>query len=72
MKSRIYARELQENKDKHRNAKLHYYPAIFEMQDGKQHRLLFTEKELAKAEERADKNPEDFPEESNKAWWMFF
>lgn len=49
------------------NAKDQYLAIWVEDADGKNERcLLFTDKEIARAEYRASKNPEDLTE---KSWW---
>jgi hypothetical protein len=49
-----------ENKEKHFSASTHYIAVQVEDSDGSNERcLLFTEKELEKAEYRASRNPED-------------
>ena len=57
------------NKDRRKfsNAKRHYTAVCVEDADGSNERcLLFTDHELKRAEERAQKNPEDLTE---KSWW---
>jgi hypothetical protein len=49
------------------NAKKWYYAVQIEDADGTNERcLLFTEKEIKRAEYRAKRNPEDLPD---KSWW---
>jgi hypothetical protein len=49
-----------ENKEKHFSASTHYIAVQVEDSDGSNERcLLFTEKEIEKAEYRASRNPED-------------
>ena len=53
------------NKMKKSAANRSYYSVWVEDADGSNERcLLFTEKELARAEDRAKKNPEDLPKKS--------
>lgn len=52
------------------NAKKTYTAVWVENADGDGERcLLFTEKELERAQHRADRNPEDLPD---KSWWIDF
>jgi len=51
------------NKDRHVSAKMAYKAVWVEDSDGSNKRcLLFTDHELEKAEERAEKNKEDLPQ----------
>ena len=50
------------------NAKKTYTAVWVEDSNGSNERcLLFTEKELQRAQHRADRNPEDLPD---KSWWV--
>lgn len=50
-----------ENKDKHFAANSEYFHIRVQKEDGEEISLLFTERELSVAKERARKNPEDLP-----------
>lgn len=53
--------QIVENKDKKFGAADEYYAVWVENPKGKEYPLLFTERELKAAFERAEKNPEDIP-----------
>jgi hypothetical protein len=61
MKSKIYLKEIVENKDRKFGSLLEYYPARVETEDGKVFNALFTENDINEAMLRAESNPEDIP-----------
>lgn len=54
--------QLVENKDRRFGANNEYYAVWVENTKGKEYPLLFTEREVRVATERAQKNPEDIPQ----------
>lgn len=50
-----------ENKNKHRAAAAKYSHLRVQLEDGREISLLFTDKEIFRAQNRALKNPEDLP-----------
>ena len=59
MKSKIYAEEQTENKERKFGSANSYYPCYLITIDGYSQPCLFTDAEIAKAMERGNKNPED-------------
>lgn len=53
-----------ENQKKYPSAALEYNHIRVQLEDGREIHLLFTDKEVARADERAKKNPEDLPKTS--------
>lgn len=70
MKSKLYIKEIVENKDRKFGSILQYYPAKVELDDGSIENALFTEDQINVALERASENPEDIPEDS--LWQKIF
>jgi len=72
MRSRIYEYDEVKNKDRKFGSALSYFPCYFQDMDGNMHPILFTEAEIEKAKERADKNPEDFTPDEYAKWLELF
>jgi len=70
MKSRIYLKEIVENKERKFGSTLQYYPVKVELNDGSVENALFTEDQINVALDRASENPEDIPE--NTLWENIF
>lgn len=62
MKSKIYLKEVVDNKYRKFGADLVYYPARLENEDGSITEALFTKDQIERAVKRAVANPEDIPE----------
>jgi hypothetical protein len=62
--------EAVENKDPHHLANDFYYPCSI-YKDGKKTPALFTKNQINRAIQRAERNPEDFPEK-NSLWRKIF
>jgi hypothetical protein len=63
VKSEIILREEVKNKDRKFGSNKEYYPSYVELEDGRKVPALFTKHQIQEAMERAEKNPEDVPEE---------
>lgn len=63
MKSKILLEEIVNNKDRQFGAADEYYPCKLINEDGVETDALFTFDQLAVAVRRANKNPEDMPED---------
>jgi len=62
MKSKIYLKEVVDNKYRKFGSNLEYYPVRLENNDGSFTDALFTKGQLERAIKRAIVNPEDIPE----------
>lgn len=70
MKSKIYLKEIVNNKDRKFGSTLAYYPIRIEDEDGVVANALFTKSQIDKAIIRADRNPEDIPDKT--VWQIIF
>jgi hypothetical protein len=69
--SMIRMDEVVENKDHRFGQTTQYYPALIQMEDGKEVPALFTRHQIMEAIERAKANPEDLPE-TKSLWEVIF
>jgi len=71
IESRIYLSEVVENQYHRFGQTTQYYPALIQMEDGKEVPALFTRHQIMEAIERAKANPEDLPE-TKSLWEVIF
>ena len=63
MDSKILMKEVVENKDRRFGSNTEYYPCRIEMVDGTTKNALFTQSMIDNAISRAERNPEDIPQD---------
>lgn len=68
MESKILLSEKVENKDRRFGANVTYYPATITDENGDKKKALFSESQITVAILRAERNPEDIPED--KTFWQ--
>jgi hypothetical protein len=73
MESRIVIDEVVENKERKFGSDTKYYPCIIEISGilGYSENALFTRKQINEAIIRAERNPEDLPEDKTFWEWLF-
>jgi hypothetical protein len=67
MESIIVLSEIITNKERKFGSQLEYFPCEIKQEDGICLHALFTKEQIFTATERANRNPEDIPE--NKTFW---
>ena len=70
MESKILLSEAVENKDRRFGSNLIYHPAVVIKENGEEVNALFSESQITVAMMRAERNPEDIPED--KTFWQSF
>lgn len=68
MKSKILLSEKVENLDRRFGSNVTYYPATVTDENGNEKNALFSESQITVAILRAERNPEDIPED--KTFWQ--